>query len=213
MTQECALDTEGFCDYIVIIINCLSLLLCEERRQGLLFSHSVMSHSATPWTAAHQASLSFPISQSLLNLMRIELMMPFNHLILCFHPLLLMLSIFPSIRVFSDDLVLCIRWPKYWGFSFSMSPSNEYSGLISFRIDCFDLLAVQESSPIPLFESTISLGLSFLYPLQCSCLENPRDGGAWWAAVSGVAQSRTQLKRLSSSSSFLYSITLTSIHD
>ena len=116
-------------------------------------------------------------------------------------------------RVFSNESVLHSRHPKYWSFSFSINHSNEYSGLISFRIDCFDLLAVQESSPIPLFESTISLGLSFLYPLQCSCLENPRDGGAWWAAVSGVAQSRTQLKRLSSSSSFLYSITLTSIHD
>ena len=97
---------------------------------------------ATPWTAAHQASLSFTITQSLPKLMSSELVMPSNHIILC-HPLLLLPSIFSSIRVFSDDLVLCIRWPKYWGFSFSMSPSNEYSGLISFRIDCFDLLAVQ----------------------------------------------------------------------
>ena len=96
----------------------------------------------TPWTAACQASLSFTISQSLLKLMSIESVMPFNHLILC-HPLLLLPSIFPSIRVFSDELVLRSRWPKYHSFSFSISPSNEYSGLISFRIDWFDLLAVQ----------------------------------------------------------------------
>ena len=96
---------------------------------------------ATPWTAAQQASLSITNSQSLLKLMSIKLVMPSNHLILC-HPLLLP-SIFPSIRVFSNKSVLHIRWPKYWGFSFSISPSNEYSGLISFRIDLFDLLAVQ----------------------------------------------------------------------
>ena len=96
----------------------------------------------TPWTAAHQASLSFTISQSLLKPMSIELMMPSNHLVLC-HPLLLLPSIFPSIRVFSIKLALCIRWPKYWRFSFSISPSSEYSGLISFRIDWLDLLAVQ----------------------------------------------------------------------
>ena len=93
-------------------------------------------------TATHQASLSITNSQSLLKLMPIELVMPSNHLILC-HPLLLLPSIFPSIRVFSNDSVLCIRWPKYWSFSFSISPSNGYSGLISFRIDWFDLLAVQ----------------------------------------------------------------------
>ena len=96
----------------------------------------------TPWTAAHQASLSFTISQSLLKPMSIELMMPSNHLVLC-HPLLLLPSVFPSIRVFSIKLALCIRWPKYWRFSFSISPSSEYSGLISFRIDWLDLLAVQ----------------------------------------------------------------------
>ena len=101
-----------------------------------------MSDSATPWTAAHQASLSFTNSQSLHKLMSIELVMPSNHLILC-HPLLLLPSILPSIRVFSNESVLHIRWPKYWSFSFSISPSNEYSGLISFRIDWFDLLAVQ----------------------------------------------------------------------
>ena len=96
----------------------------------------------TPWTAACQASLSFTISWSLLKLMSIELVMPSNHLIFCC-PLLLLSSIFPSIRVFSSDLALHIRWPKYWSFSFSISPTNEYSGLISFRIDWFDLPAVQ----------------------------------------------------------------------
>ena len=96
----------------------------------------------TPWTKACQASLSFSISQRLLKLMSIELVMPSNYLILC-HSLLLLPSIFPRIRVFSNESVLHIRWPKYWSFSFSISPSNEYSGLISFRMDWFDLLAVQ----------------------------------------------------------------------
>ena len=96
---------------------------------------------ATPWTAAHQASKSIN-SQSLLKLMSIESVMPSNHLILC-RPLLLLPSILPSIRVFSNELVLHIRWPKYWSFSFSISPSKEYLGLISFRIYWFDLLAVQ----------------------------------------------------------------------
>ena len=97
---------------------------------------------ATPWMAACQASLSFTNSRSLLKLMPIESVMPSNHLILC-RPLLLLPSIFPSIRVFSSESVLCIRWPNYWSFSFSISPSNEYSGLVSFRIDWFDFLAVQ----------------------------------------------------------------------
>ena len=101
-----------------------------------------MSDSAIPWTAADHVSLSIINSQSLLKLMSIELVMPSNHLILC-HPLLLPPSIFPSIRVFTNESVLCIRWPKYWSFSFSISPSNEYSGLISFRMDWLDLLAVQ----------------------------------------------------------------------
>ena len=96
----------------------------------------------TPWTSAHQASLSVTISPSLLKLMSIELVMPSNYLILC-HPLLLLASLFPSIRVFSSDSVLCIRWPNDWSFSFSISPSNEYSELISFRMDWLDLLAVQ----------------------------------------------------------------------
>ena len=96
----------------------------------------------TPWAPAHQASLSFTISWSLLKLMSTESMMPSNHLILC-HSLLLLTSIFLSIRFFSNELVLCLRWPKYWSFSFSIYPSNEYSGLVSFRIDWFDLLAIQ----------------------------------------------------------------------
>ena len=96
----------------------------------------------TPWTAAHQTSLSFTISQSLLKFMSIELVMPPNHLII-YHPLLLLPSIFPSIRVFSNESALRIKWLKYWSLSFSISPSNEYSGLISFRMDWFDILAVQ----------------------------------------------------------------------
>ena len=96
----------------------------------------------TPWTATHQASLSITNSQSLLKFISIELVMPSNHLILC-HPFLLLPSIFPSIRVFSNESVICIRWPKNWSFSFSISLSNKYSRLISFRMDWFDLLAVQ----------------------------------------------------------------------
>ena len=97
---------------------------------------------ATSWTTACQASLSITNSWSLLKLISTELVMPSNHLILCC-PLLLLLSIFPSIRVFSDESVLCIRWPKYWSFSFNISPSNEHPGPISFRMDWLDLLAVQ----------------------------------------------------------------------
>ena len=108
------------------------------------FSHSVVLDSVTPWTAARQASLSITDSWSSLKLMSIESVMPSNHLILC-RSLLLPPSIFPSIRVFSNKSVLCIRWPKYWSFRFSISPFNEYSGLISFRIDWLDLLGVQRT--------------------------------------------------------------------
>ena len=101
-----------------------------------------MSNFAISWSAACQASLSITHSRSLLRLLSIKSVMPSNHLILC-RPLLLLPSIFPSIRVFSNESVLHIRWPKYWSFSFSISPSNEYSGLISFRMDWLDLLAVQ----------------------------------------------------------------------
>ena len=108
----------------------------------VLLSHSHIQLFATPWTAACQPSLSFTISRCLLKLMSIESVMPSNHLILC-RPLLLLPSIFPSIRLFSNELALHIRWPKDWSFSFSISFSNEYSGLISFRIDWFDLLTVE----------------------------------------------------------------------
>ena len=120
---------------------------------------------ATPWTAARQASLPNASSRSLLKLISIELAMTSNHLILC-HPLLLLPSIFPSIRVFFNELALCITWPKYWSFSFSTSPSNEYSGLISFKIDRFELLAFQEtqkSYPTTQFKSINFSALSLLY--------------------------------------------------
>ena len=116
----------------------------------------------TLWTAAHQASLSLTISQSLLKLMSIKSVMPSKHLILC-HYLLLLPSIFPIIRVFSNELVLRIRWPKYWSFSFSFSPSNENSGLISFRMDWLDLLAVQGT-----FKSLLQHHSSKASILQCS---------------------------------------------
>ena len=112
---------------------------------GIIVVFQLLNHVwlfVTPWTVAHQASLSFTIFQSLLELMSIETMMPSNHLILC-RSLLLLPSVFPRIRVFPKELALCIRCPQYWSFSFSIIPSNEYSGLISFRIDLFDLLAVQ----------------------------------------------------------------------
>ena len=135
-------------------------------RGSLQFSRSVVSNSATPWTAALQASLSITNSRSLLRLMSTESVMPCNHLTLC-HPLLLLPSIFPSIRVFSKESALRVRWPKYWSFSFSIHPSNEYSGLISFRMDWLDLLAVQgtlqESSPTPQFKSINYSALSFLH--------------------------------------------------
>ena len=151
--------------YLVVIFVCFLLFL-----SSVWFS-SVQSLScvrlfATPWTSARQASLSITNSRSLLKLMCVESVMPSNHLILCC-PLLLPLSIFPSIRVFSDESVLRSRWPKYWRFSFNISPSNEYSGLISFRMDWFGSPCspqdLQESSPIPQFKSINSSVLSFLY--------------------------------------------------
>ena len=117
---------------------------------------------ATPWIAACQASLCITNSWSLLKLMSIQLVMPSNHIILCHH-LLLLPSIFSSIRVFSSESVLCIRWPEYWSFSFSISPSNEYSGLISFRMDWLDLLAVQGTLKSLLQYHINSSALSFLY--------------------------------------------------
>ena len=125
----------------------------------------------TPWTAARQVSLSITKSQSLLKLMSIESVMPSSHLILC-RPLLLLPSIFPSIRVFSNESILHIRWPKYW--CFSINHANEYSGLISFRIDWFDLLAVHETlkSPRAQFESINSSALSLLYSPTLTSIRN-----------------------------------------
>ena len=126
----------------------------------------------TPWTAAHQASLSITNSRSLLKLMSIKSVMPSNHLILC-RPFLFLPSIFPSIRVFSNEPVLRIRWPKYWSFSFSITPSNEYSGLISFRMDWLDLLAVQgtlksllqhHSSKASIFQSSAFFTVNLSHP-------------------------------------------------
>ena len=140
---------------------------------SLVQSLSCIRLFATPWTAARQASLSIAISQSLLKLMSIESVMSSNHLILC--RLLLLPSVFPSIRVFSDESVLCIRWPEYWSFSFSISPSNEYSGLISFRMDFWISLQSKGSS--------------------------------------GVFSNTTIQKHQLFGALFLYSPTLTSIHD
>ena len=132
------------------------------RFSSVPFYHSAMSNSATPWTAACQASLSITNSWSLPKLMCIELVMPSNHLILC-HPLLLLPSVFPSFRVFFNESVLRIRCPKYWSFSFSISPSNECSGLISFRTDWLDLLAVQGT-----LKSLLQHHSSIASILQCS---------------------------------------------
>ena len=122
----------GMCGWVLVVVVVQSL--------------SRLQLFVTPWTAACKASLSITNSQSLLKLMSIESVMPSNHLIL-YRPLLLLPSIFPSIRVFSNESVLHIRWQKYWSFSFNISPSNEYSGLISFRMDWLDLIAVQETEP------------------------------------------------------------------
>ena len=119
----------------------------EKILQTIITSVQLLSHVqlfVTPWTTAHQASLPITNSWSILKLMPIESVMPSNYLILC-HPLLLPPSSFPSIRIFLNETVLCIRLPKYWSFSFSISPANEYSGLISFRINWFNLLAVPET--------------------------------------------------------------------
>jgi len=126
---------------------------------------------ATPWTAARQASLSITNLWSLLKLMSIESVMPSNHLILC-HPLFLSPSIFPSIRIFPNEFVLHIRWPKYSSFSFNISPSNEYSGLVSFRTDWSPCSPrdSQESSLTPQFKSINSSALSFLYSLTLTCI-------------------------------------------
>ena len=136
---------------------------------------SCVQLSVTSWTVAHQASLSLTISWSLPKFISIELVMPSNHLILC-HPLLLLPSIFPSIRIFSNELALCIRWSKFWSFSFSICPSNEYSGLIFFSIDWFDLLAVQ--GPSRLFSSTTTQKRQF-FDAQPSLLWSSSHTRTW----------------------------------
>ena len=128
----------------------------------LLLSRSVVSDSATPWTATCQSLLSLIISQSLPKFVFIESEMPSNRLVLC-HPLLFLPSVFPNIRVFSKESALHIRWPKYWSFSLSISPSNEYSGLVSFRIDWFDLHAIQGT-----LKSLLQHHSSKALILQCS---------------------------------------------
>ena len=124
--------------------SCNNYQNVSQRQSNSIQSLSCVQLFSTPWTAAHQASPSITNSRSLFKLMPIKSVMPPNHLILC-HPLLLPPSIFSSIRVFSNESVFHIRWPKFWNFSFNISPSNEYSALISFRIDWFHLLAVQGS--------------------------------------------------------------------
>ena len=140
-------------------------------------SLSHVRHFVTTWTAARQASLSITNSRSSLRLTSIESVMPSSHFIL-YRPLLLLPSIFPSMRVFSNESALCIRWPKYWNFSFNISPSNEHPGLISFRMDWLDLLAVQgdsqESSPTPQFKSTDSSVLSLLYSPTLASIHDHR---------------------------------------
>ena len=139
-------------------------MLCSSSSIQLL---SCVQWFGTPWTAAWQVSLSITNTRSLLKLMSIELVMPSNHLIRC-RPLLLLPSIFPSIRVFSSESVLHIRWPKYWSFNFSISPSNECSGLISFRIDWFDVLALQGT-----FRSLLQHHSSKASILRCSAFHSP----------------------------------------
>ena len=149
----------------VLTNSVLSLISYVWRPLSSVQSLSHVQLFATPWTAARQASLPITNSKSPPKPMSIELVMPYNHLILC-HPLLLLPSIFPNIRVFSNESALHIRWPKYWSFSFNISPSNEHPGLISFRMDWLDLLVVLgtlKSSPTPQFKSISSSMLSFLY--------------------------------------------------
>ena len=150
--------------------HCLELLAYGYRKHRLTFQFSLVAllclTLVTPWTASYQASMSITNSQNLLKLMSVKSVMPPTHFILCC-PLLLLPSVFPSIRIFSSESVFHIRWPKCWSFSFSISPTNEYSGLISFRFDlvwspCYPTDS-QESSPAPQFKSINSLVLSLLY--------------------------------------------------
>ena len=160
-------NTVSQCPTTVVLLQSLFSAFqnnAKHTSQSVQFGLSCVQLLATP-AAARRASLSITNSWSLLKLMSIELVMPSSHLILC-HLLLLLPSIFSSLKVFSNESVLHIRWPKYWSFSFSFSPSNKYSGLIYFRMDLLDLLAVQgtqEYSPTPQFKSISSSVLSFLY--------------------------------------------------
>ena len=158
-----------------------------------------MSDSVTPWTTAHEASLSFTVSQSLLKLMSIELVMPSNHLILC-HLLLCLPSIFPSIRVFSNESGLHIRWPEYRSFGFSIPPSNEYSGLISFRMDWLDLLEAQGTlkSLLQCHSSTASI-------LWCSAFFTVQLSHPYMTTGKTIALTRrTDFSRQSNVSAFEY---------
>ena len=166
-----SLNSPQFVKYVSCNVFWFSLRRKHQDQFSSVQSLSHVQFFATPWIAACQVSLSIINSRSLLKLMSITLVMTSNHLILC-HPLLLPPSIFPSIRLFSNESVIRIRWPKYWSFSFSISPSNEYSGLISFRIDWMDLLATQETL---IFSNTTSwkasiLGHSAFFIVQLSHL-------------------------------------------
>ena len=166
---------------------------------------------ATPWTTAHQASLSITNSRSPPKPMSIELVMPSNHLILCC-PLLLLPSIFPSIRVFSNESALCIRWPKYWSFSFNISPSNEHPGLTSFRMDWLDLLAVQGTLKSLLQHH--SSKASILHPIMSMYDKNHYNIVISLQLIKKIKKIIFFLKSINSSAlSFLYSPTFTSIHD
>ena len=155
--KEIFKNQNGFLKYIYLIV-CYYFT-------SVQFSHCCVRLFAIPWTAALQASLSITNLRSLLKLMSIESVMPSNHLILS-HPLLLLTSIFPSIRVFLNEWVLRIRWPKYWSFSFSISPSNEYSGLISFKMDWLDLLQSKGLSTVFTKASTLQRSAFFIAQLS-----------------------------------------------
>ena len=160
----------------ILLSHCYDLLFLSLPWNLILQFSSVHSLSCvqlftTPWIAARQASLSITNSRNSLRLTSIESVMPSSHLILCC-PLLLLPLIPPSIRVFSNESTLHMRWPKYWSFSLSISPSNEHPGLISFRMDWLDLLDSQESSPTPQFKSINSLALRFLYSLTFTSIHD-----------------------------------------
>ena len=171
MRNWCWLLTNAFTSYMKIFRRFFALFSCYQFSSVQSFSHIWLF--VTPWTAAREASFSITNSWSPPKLMSIESVMPSNRLILC-HLLLLLPSIFPSIRVFSNESALHTRWPNYWSFSFNISPSNEHPGLISFRMDWLDLLAVQGTlkTPTPQFKSINSSALSFLYSLTLTSIHN-----------------------------------------